>query len=171
MRSIPGACGKRVLMAGTILGISLVLVSFARYLTGSGSVFGLHPPVPRAPLNLQSSRFSCLESLAGTRHKRRFAVLHGPDWTLESSIEPHCLPDQEVALSVEEGHHFLAHPVMRHIKFWIVRRSEKLYVRIAESSGSEELDDSALDLVTNHKCRTHRSKNCYVQSARIIMSW
>lgn len=171
MRSIPGACGKRVLIASTILGISLVLVTFARYLTGPGSAFGLHPPVPKPPLNLQSSRFSCLESLAGTRHKRRFAVLHGPDWTLESSIEPHCLSDREVVLSVEEGHHFLAHPVMRHIRFWIVRRGEKFYVRIAGSSGSEELDDSALDLVTNHKCRTHRSKNCYVQSARIIMSW
>ena len=161
---------KRVLLACTLLCIGLVLVISGRYLTNSQSAFGLHPSVPNPPLYLQSSRFSCLESLAGTRYKRRFVVLYGPDWTLESSVEPDCFPDREVVLSVEEGRHFLPHPVVKHIRFWIVRKGEKFYVKILESSGSKGLDDSALNLVTNHKCKTHWSENCYVQSARIIVS-
>jgi hypothetical protein len=47
-------------------------------------------------------------------------------------------------------------------------KQDRVYVRIVESSGREETDNSALDLVTNHKCKTQRSKNCFVSSSSPI---
>jgi hypothetical protein len=38
-----------------------------------------------------------------------------------------------------------------------------IFVKMWDSSGSEQLDAAALELVTNHKCRDGRGKNCRVQ--------
>jgi TonB family protein len=168
MKSILGARGKRVLIAGALLVAGSVLVTALRYCANSRTDFVPHLQVPKPPLALRGSSFPCLSSLPATRHEKRFVVLHGPDWTLESNIEPKCLPEREVVLSVEVGRYFLSHPFTHRIGFWITNTGDRIYVRIFKSSGSDELDDSALDLVTNHKCKTHRSKNCYVQSARIV---
>jgi hypothetical protein len=93
--------------------------------------------------------------------------MNGADWKLESSIEAKCLPEHEVILSFEEERGFLPSPATVRIRFWILNRDDKVYVRILESGSSEESENSALDIVTNHKCKTQRTKNCYVVSSRI----
>ena len=169
MKLIRKPAGTWVIIAGTLFGISLILIGSATHTTNSPPVLGLYRFAPNPPLSLQDNHFSCLESLAKT-HGRRFAVLRGPDWTLESAIEPECFPAREVVLSFEEGRNFLSHPLIRHIRFWIRRNGEKFYVKIIESSGIKESDDSALDLVNNHKCKTQSTENCNVQSGRIIVN-
>ena len=170
MKRKRGTTSRRVLLAGTLLCIALVLASSVKYRTASRSDLDTHLAIPKPPLVLQNSRFPCLDSLARTRLKKRLAVLHGPDWTLESFIESRCFPEREVVLSVEVGRHFLSRSLTQRVRFWIARKGDAFYVKVVESSGSEQLDNSALDLVTNHKCMAQNSKNCYVQSARIIVS-
>ena len=157
---------KHALLLCTLLGISLVLIGLVAYLSNSRKAFDLRFPVPEPPLSLQDNHFSCLGSLQRTKHKKRLAVLHGPDWILESTVEPKCLPEREVLLSVEVDRQFLSRPITDRIKFWVTSRYGVFHVKIVNSSVSEQLDNSALDLVTNQKCKTQKSKNCYVQSTR-----
>jgi len=154
---------------GALVLICLILSSAVKYLARPRAWLGIRCFVPQPPISLQPSPFPCFSSLVSTKHTKRVAILHGPDWTLESSIEAACLPEREVVLRFEEGRHFLPHPILRRVRFWITRRGDKLYVKIISSSGSEESENSALDLVTNHKCKTRRSKNCNVQSSRITL--
>jgi len=71
-------------------------------------------------------------------------------------------------MSVEQGRYFLRKPKTRRIKLWILKKGGRIYAKILESSGSEKLDRDALDLVTNHRCGLQNSKNCHVQSARMV---
>ena len=169
MELTPRTRRKRVLMVGTLLGVSLVLVSSVEYLSNSRTAFDLHLVVPKPPLSLQDNHFGCISSLHREKHKKRIAVLHGPDWILESTVEPKCLPDREVVLSVEEDRHFIPRPTTKRIRFWITRRNNVFRVKIVESSGREQLDNSALDMVTNHACKTRSSKNCDVQSTLMLV--
>jgi len=159
---------KRVLLLGALIGIGLAVAAYVKYRTNSLSLLETHLATPRPPLSLQPSRFPCLESLAGGRARKRIVVLHGADWTLDSTVEPKCSPEREVVMSVEQGRYFLRKPITHRIRFWIVRKGDSIYAKIMESSGSEQLDRDALDLATNHKCGLQNGKNCRVQSARMV---
>lgn len=112
----------------------------------------------------EASKFPCLDSQYRLKSKQRFAALQGPDWKIESAIDPKCVPERELLFTTQEGKHFLPHALVRNVRFWITRRGDLIYVKIAESSGSEQLDSIALELVTNHRCNKKGSKNCRVQS-------
>lgn len=156
-------------LLGALVLIAVILSFGVKYLAPPQIGLGIHPLIPQPPISLQPSLFPCLGFWASKKGDKRVVVLHGPDWTLESSVEPNCLPEREVVLSFVEGRHFLPSPVKRRVRFWLLSKGDKVYVKIVESSGSEESDNSALDLVTNHKCKTQTSKNCYVQSGRIVV--
>ena len=159
---------KRALLLGALIGIGLAMVAYVKYQTNSLSLLETHLATPKPPLSLQPGRFPCLESLASGRARKRIVVLHGADWTLDSIVEPKCFPEREVVMSVEQGRYFMRKPITRRIRFWIVRKGGSIYVKILESSDSEQLDRDALDLVTNHKCGLQNGKNCRVQSARMV---
>jgi len=158
---------RSVYFVGGLAVIGFVLFCAKKYLAPPQLRQSIRFLVPQSPISLQPTRFPCLSSLASSRHTKRAAIMRGPGWMLESSIEPKCLPEREVVLSIQEGEHFLRHPVTRRIRFWITTRGEKFYVRIVESSGSERLDNSALNIVTNRKCKNESTRNCFLQSARI----
>jgi hypothetical protein len=40
-----------------------------------------------------------------------------------------------------------------------------IYVKILDSLGSQQLDSTALELVTNHRCKNKGSRNCRVGAA------
>ena len=166
MKCKSGTSGKRSLLPGALLGIGFAAAGFLRYLSSSRALLDTHLPAPRPPLSLGPGRFPCLDSLVSGRSKKRVAVLHGPDWTLDSSVEPKCFPEREVVLSVEVGRRFLRQPITERIRFWIVKKGDVIHAKVVESSGDEKLDRDALDLVTNHKCGVRNGKNCHVQSAR-----
>ena len=153
---------------GALFIVAVTLYGSMKYLGPGQMELVVRPLTPQPPISIQPTPFPCLNSLPPTKHARRLAVMHGPDWTLKSSIEPKCLPEREVVLFFEEGRYFLPHPATARIRFWISHKQDKVYIRIVESSGSEEAVDSALDLVTNHKCKTQRGKNCYVSSSSPI---
>ena len=158
---------KRVLL-GALIGMGLATAGYARYEANSRFFLDTPLPTPRPPLSLQPSHFPCWESLAGGRARKRVAVLYGADWTLDSTVEPKCFPEREVAMSVEQGRYFLRKPITHRIKLWIVKKGDAIYAKILESSGSEKLDRDALDLVTSHRCGPRNRKNCHVQSARMV---
>jgi hypothetical protein len=158
---------KRALLLGALIGMGLAMAAYVKCRTNSPSLLVTHLATPRPPLSLQPNRFPCLDSLAGGRGKKRVVVLHGADWTLDSTVEPKCFPEREVVMSVEVGLHFLRRPITQRIRFWIVQKGEVIHAKIVESSGSEKLNTDALDLVTNHKCGLQNGKNCRVQSSRM----
>jgi len=96
-------------------------------------------------------------------------VLHGPDWEIESVINPKCLPEHEVIFSTEEGRRFLPRPIVRRLRFWITKKDDLIYVKSWDSAGSGQLDETILELVTNHQCKTGGSKNCRVQATRSLL--
>jgi hypothetical protein len=161
--------GGHVLLFGLLLLIGLTLTGYLKYRAISLSPSETHPATPRPPIALQPSRFECLGSRPKEENRRRVVVLHGADWTLESTVDLKCFPEREVVLSIETDRHFLPRPATHRIGFWIVKRGDAIYAKILESSGSEKLDMDALDLVTNHKCALLDGKNCHVQSARIAV--
>jgi hypothetical protein len=125
---------------------------------------------PDAPLSQVASIFPCINSLTALRQPKRIAVLHGPDWVLESTVAPSCLPEREVVFSTEVGEQFLRHSVTSRTRLWVTKNGEVVCVRIVESSGSEKQDMIAVDLVTNHKCSSRTSKNCLVQGRAAVMT-
>ena len=127
----------------------------------------LHLFFPRPPLLAETSKFPCLDSQRGLKSKGRFAPLLGPDWKIKSAINPGCLPERELVFTTEEGEHFLPHAVVRNVRFWVTRRGDLIYVKILDGSVSEQTDASALDLITNHKCKNKKSQNCSVQSTSL----
>lgn len=130
------------------------------------------PPVasPESPLSPAVSMFPCINSLAAMNHPKRIAVLHGPDWVLESTVAPSCLPEREVVFSTEFGKPFLHHSVAFRTRFWVAKIREVIYVRIVDSSEDEKQDMIAIDLVTNHKCTGRTSKNCVVKGGASVMT-
>jgi len=156
-------------LLGALIGIGLAMAGYVKYRTNSLSLLETHLATPRPPLSLQPSRFPCLESLAHGSARKRVVVLHGADWTLDSTLELKCFPEREVVMSVEDGRRFLRQPVTRRIRFWIVKKGDVIYAKILESSESEKLDRDTLNLVTNHKCEVQNSKNCHVQSTLMLV--
>jgi hypothetical protein len=160
--------GRRLLLLGTLLATGLALGSYLRFSTKSLPLLEMRLALPRPPISLQPSRFPCLDSLAERRSRKRVVVLHGADWTLDSTVEMKCFPEREVVLSVEVGRGFLPHPITERIRFWIAKKGDVIYAKIVDSKGSQKLDMDALDLVTNHKCGLQIRKNCHVQSAHFV---
>jgi len=160
--------GRRLLLLGTLLATGLALEAYLRFSTRSFPLLDMHLAVPRPPISLQPSRFPCLDSLADRRSRKRVVVLHGADWTLDSTVELGCFPEREVVLSVEVGRGFLPHPITERIRFWIAEKGDVIYAKIVDSHASQKLDMDALELVTNHKCGLRSRKNCHIQSAHFV---
>jgi|GEM_PF-3072104 len=124
------------------------------------------PQVPSRPtrqpdLSATGSLFSCLASSSGVTGKKRTAVLHGPDWVLESSIWPACFPAREVVFSVKAGGQFNVPVFTARTRLLVTTDQQFTYVRIIDSSG-EDQDMIAIRLVTNHKCSGRTNKNCRI---------
>jgi hypothetical protein len=124
---------------------------------------------PDGPLSQAVSNFPCIESLAASRQPKRIAMLHGPDWVLESAAAPSCLPEREVVFSTEAGKTSLPHSLTFRTRLWLKKNGEVICVRILESSGSEKQDMVAVDFATDHKCSSRTSKNCRVQGGAAPM--
>jgi hypothetical protein len=149
--------------------VAIVLVGSVKYLPTPQPPHVPHPFFPKPPLLTEVSHFPCLESQWPSRGRRRFVVLHGPDWEIESVINPKCLPEHELVFSTQVGRQFLRHPTTHRFRYWITRKDNLIYVRGRNSSGDRQLDDTALELVTNHHCENRRSKDCRIQAPRPLL--
>jgi len=160
---------KRLFLA---LSVCVALVIGGSLRNHSDSPLVSKPPVaaPEPPLSVVVSMFPCINSLDATNHPKRFAVLHGPDWVLESTVAPSCLPEREVVFSTEFGKPFLQHSLTFRTRLWVTIIREVTYVRIVDSSGDEKQDMIAIDLVTNHKCVARPSKNCIVKGGASVVT-
>jgi hypothetical protein len=118
---------------------------------------------PEPPLSLAGYTFPCINSIATMNQPKRIAVLRGPDWVLESTVAPSCLPEREVVFSSEIGKQFQLHSMTFRTRLWVTKIGEVIYVRIVDSSGNERQDIIAVDLVTNHKCLGRTSENCIIR--------
>jgi|SRR5579859_75333 len=126
-------------------------------------------PTPQSDLSAIGSLFSCLRSSSGVTGKKRTAVLHGPDWILESSIRPACFPAREVVFSVKTGGQFNVPIFTARTRLLVTTNQLITYVRIVESSG-EDQDIIAIGLVTNYKCSSRTGKNCKIIGGGIPVS-
>lgn len=70
-----------------------------------------------------------------------------------------------MVFTTEEGRGFLRRPLIRNARFWMTGRGDLIYVKVLESLGSDQIDSTALELVSNHKCKKTGSKNCKVELA------
>lgn len=129
---------------------------------GSKSVTQPHSPDTRSP-------FPCIQPLADTKQKNRVAMLRGPDWVLESSIKPSCLPERDVVFSTELGRHFLLHPFYARTRLWVTKDHDVTRIRIVESSGSEKQDMIAISFVTNHRCISRNSQHCSIKGGALLV--
>lgn len=119
---------------------------------------------PRPPSSATADLFPCIQSWALTNHKKRVAVLHGPDWVLESSVRPSCFPEREVVFVTEVGRGVMPHLFTARIRLWVTKDHDVTHIRIVDSSAaSRELEMVAIGFVTNHKCVDRTSKNCSVK--------
>jgi hypothetical protein len=163
------AFARRLLLFLSIPVLAVVLISSRKYLTSGRPPQVSHPFFPKPPLLIGESHFACLESQFSSKARRRLAVLHGPDWEIESVITPRCLPEHELIFSMEEGRRFLPRPIVRRLRFWITKKDDRIYVKSWDSAGSEQLDETVLELLTNHQCRNRESKNCRVLATRSLL--
>jgi hypothetical protein len=120
--------------------------------------------VPRPPV-LPITNFSCINVDAAER--RESAVLHGPDWTLESTIKPSCLPERDLALSYDVNPLLVSRRVTQRTHIWVTQKKDMTSVRIIESSGTEKQDLIAVGLATNHRCTSRNSKNCEIEGGSL----
>ena len=127
-------------------------------------------PLAEPPLPPAVNIFPCINSLVAMNHRKRVAVLHGPDWVLESTVAPSCLPEREVVFSTALDNRFLHHLMTFRTRLWITKIREVMYVRIVDSSEDGKQDMIAIDLVTNHKCIGRTSKNCIVKGGASLMT-
>jgi len=144
--------------------VTVALIPSMKYLVTTNLSSLTLPFSPKPPLLAESNHFSCLESPPGLKGEKRFAVLRGPDWKIESVINANCLPERESSFSMEEGRQFLPRPIVRRVTFWVTKVDDLIYVKIWHTTNSDRTDATALDLLTNHKCKKSGTKNCRVQS-------
>jgi len=104
--------------------------------------------------------FPCIVAWGQTGQKNRMAVLHGPDWVLESSIKPSCFPERDVIFAAKVGEGLLPHPFTARTRLWVTRDHDVTRIRIVDSSGNPEQDMLAVSFVTNHRCIDKNNKNC-----------
>jgi hypothetical protein len=165
-----GGMVRRVLLCGVFVCATLIVAKSVRFFFESRLDLKPYVVVPRPPLTLSVSQFSCVNSSNGMTHVKRTAVLHGPDWILESLIKPSCLPESDLVLSFEISRLLVNRRVTVRTRLWVTRKRDVTYVRIVESSGSEEQDMIAVGLTTNHRCTTRRSKGCRIEGGPILVS-
>lgn len=151
------------LILGVLSTPAALLVSKV-YLQSLQPFRGTLPFSPKPPLSSEENHFPCLDAEAKSKANKRYVALYGPDWKIESAINPNCLPERELVLSTEEGRQFLRHPVKRRIAFWVTNKGGLIYVKVWGSNASDRLTAAALELVTNHKCKFVGSKNCRITS-------
>jgi hypothetical protein len=168
MRPRQKAFARRLLVFLCIPMVVIVLISSVKYLHSPQPPQVSHPFFPKPSLLADKSYFPCLESQPLSKARRHFAVLHGPDWKVESVVNPKCLPEHELIFSMEEGRRFLP-PIVRRLRFWITKKDDLIYVKSWNSAGSEQLDETVFELVTNHQCKNRDSKNCRVQATRSLL--
>jgi hypothetical protein len=114
--------------------------------------------------------FPCIQSRVQTNKKNRVAILHGPDWVIESSIEPSCLPERDVVFVSKVGEGLISHPFTARTRLWVIKNHDVTHVRIVESSaGSAEREMVAVSFVTNHKCIDKGSKNCSIKGGEVFV--
>jgi hypothetical protein len=157
---------QRIMKEGMVLRVLLACV--ASVLAGSlklQSEFHLASKQgPQPPSSATAHLFPCIQSWARTNHKTRVAVLHGPDWVLESSVMPACFPEREVVFTAEVGRGIIPHLFSARTRLWATKDHEVTHIRIVDSSAhSKEQEMVAISFVTNHKCIDRSSKNCSVQ--------
>ena len=118
------------------------------------------PPTSSANANL----FPCIQSWVLRSHQERVAVLHGPDWALESSVRPSCFPEREVVFVTEVGRGIMPHPITAKIRMWVTKDHDVMHIRIVDSSASSrEQEMVAVGFVTNHKCCDRKSEHYSVK--------
>ena len=118
----------------------------------------------QSPRPATTPLFACVQSRDLTFHKNRVVTLHGPDWVLELSVKPSCLPEREVVFAAEVGKEIIPHPFIARTKLWVIRNHSMTHVRIVDSSAaSREQEMIAVSFVTNHKCINRGSENCSVK--------
>jgi hypothetical protein len=140
------ALRKRLLFLGLFVCVILVIGGSLRNVFDSHLVLKPFVSPPKPPLSPAVSMFSCINSSARMNHTKRVAVLHGPDWILESSIEPSCFPERDLVFSAEVGKQFLPHPVTARSRLWVTKNRDVICVRIVDSSGDNEQDIIAIGL-------------------------
>lgn len=162
------AAGYAILALCSVL-IAILLLRLAECLHSPQPFRVALPFSPKPPFLPEQSNFPCLDSESQLRTKKRFAVLHGPDWEIKLVVNPKCLPEHELVFSMEQGRRFLPRPITRHLRFWITKKNDLIYVKGWDSAGSEQLNDTILELVTNHHCKNRRSKDCRVQGLNSLL--
>src|ERR1700681_175821 len=153
---------------GNGLPLRVLLICIALLLPGSlklQSDFHLvSKQAPHPPSSATTNLFPCIQSWVLTNHQKRVAVLHGPDWVLESSVRPSCFPEREVVFVIEVGRGIMPHPITAKIRMWVTKDRDVTHIRIVDSSASSrEQEMVAVGFVTNHKCTDRKSKNCSVK--------
>ena len=143
--------------------LAILLISAVRHLSVPPTPLDKRSFSPKPPFLLEPNPFSCINSPTESRRTKRFAFLQGPDWKIESAINPKCFPERDLTFSTEEGKRLLPHPLLPRIKFWITKRNDRIYVYFLNSSGNDDLDDAAIELVTNHRCRLKSRGNCRIR--------
>jgi hypothetical protein len=124
---------RRIMSKGMVL--RFLLLSVASLFSGSlklQSEFHLASKQGlQSPSSATANLFPCIQSWALTNHKIRVAVLHGPDWVLESSVRPSCFPEREVVFAAEIGRGIIPRPLTARTRFY---RSQKITMsHISES--------------------------------------
>ena len=117
------------------------------------------------PSSAIANLYPCIQAWVLTNHhQERVAVLHGPDWVLESLVRPSCFPERQVVFVTEIGRGITPHPITVKIRMWVTKDHDVTHIRIVDSSASSrEQEMVAVGLVTNHKCIDRNSKNCSVK--------
>jgi hypothetical protein len=151
-----------LLVAG--LGAATVALHFA------SNPFSLSPYVviPHRPL-LPVNNFPCVESALRIIAVKRNAVLRGPDWNLETTVDASCLPERSVTLSYQVSRLLVNRNIPVRTHMLVSRRHDRTLVRIVDSSGDEKQDLIAVGLATNQKCTSRNSINCEIAGGPLLV--
>lgn len=153
---------RRLAVSGVLLVcVALVIAAWVRPFSEPRIDLRDYQAAPKPPLVAPVSNFSCI-NLVDQNRRKRIAELHGPDWILESAIEPAFLPERDLILSSEISGLLIERRMTLRTHMWIMRKRNVTFVRIVESSGSERQDLIAVDFATNHRCTSGSSRNCSV---------
>ena len=124
----------------------------------------------QTPSSTAAKLFPCIQSRVQVNQRTRVVALHGPDWVIESSINPSCLPERDVVFVSKVGEGLISHPFTVRTRLWVTKYQDVTYVRIVESSaGSVEGEMVAVSFVTNHKCISRDSKNCSIKGGEVFL--
>ena len=156
---------KSINYFGLIAGVLLILLSLPKYMPTAEPDDLARSLAPRPPFPSASNRFACTGSAPDSRTTKRVAVLNGPDWKVESAIDPKCLPEHRFIFSTEVGRGLLSRAISHRLGFSVTKRNNLIYVKEWQSSGNKGLDETVLEMVTNHNCQTRRGKNCRIDMA------